>query len=92
MDEIMSAKVHDLVRKTASLVGGEFDVTKAGTPRIILQLPQFKCSVVYISRTGQWKLFFPFPAPAQEQRKMYFEGFDDFYTFVKEGRDAQLQG
>jgi hypothetical protein len=82
MDAETSLKVIEVVKRVADLVGGEYNVSPGGTPRIIVTIGRVKCSCVYISRSGQWKVFFPFPAAAQDQEKMYFEDLISFVQFV----------
>lgn len=74
-----------VVRDAAYLLGGEFDTTQAGVPRIILRLGPIKASVVYVARSDQWKMFTPFPSDGNQTRE-YFGSFRELVDAVKERR------
>lgn len=76
------AQIHGKVATAAEHLGGEFNVTLKGVPRVILHLPPCKVSLVYLATSNQWKVFWPFPAKEQERR--YFDNMDAVERFVND--------
>ena len=75
-------KITNLVKYTAHQIGGEFNITSGGVPRIIYKGKDISFSIVYIARINKWKIFFPFPAEHDEQKKEYFEDIEKLKSFL----------
>jgi hypothetical protein len=76
--------IFELVKKASEVLNAEFNIAPKGAPRIIIRLRDFKASAVFISRSNQWKLFYPFPA--REQKRLYFSSFDELERYVDANR------
>lgn len=68
------------VRKVADMLCGEFKTSNAGVPHIIFKGKSFKYSAVYLARTGQWKIFYPYPST--RQTRVYFKDFEKFLEYL----------
>lgn len=70
------------VKDYAKTLGGEFNLTRKGVPRIIMTGRDMKMSLVYAARSDVWKAFFPYPAKKQERK--YFNTTNDLILFLTE--------
>ena len=83
-----------LVECVAVCLGGEYDLTSGGVPRIIFECAYMrtdkdgasidnrpmKISVVYLASSNQWKAFWPFPS--DEQQKQYFKTISNLVEWL----------
>jgi len=68
------------VKYYAEALGGEFNLTPKGVPRIIINGADMKLSLVYVARSNIWKAFLPYPSNKQE--KEYFQTTDALVDFL----------
>lgn len=78
--------IFSIVKNAAFVIGGTFDVTNTGVPRIIYKKELFSCSVVYCANSRIWKIFHPFPKKRENQKRIYFNNLQE----VKEYLYAQV--
>ncbi|RLC39282.1 hypothetical protein DRH27_00090 [Candidatus Falkowbacteria bacterium] len=76
------------VGKASLFLQGEFNLTRAGVPRIIVKTKTCTYSIVYLARADKWKLFYPFPGEPLSQKKKYFESLQYVKTFLEDNRDS----
>ena len=74
--------INKFVEDFAYELGGEFNVTANGVPRIIMKGREMKISLVYVAKSNVWKAFFPFPSAEQERK--YFENSEQLVQFLLE--------
>ena len=70
------------VKEHAEALGGEFNLTQKGVPRIIMTGKEMKISLVYVARSNIWKAFYPYPSKNQERK--YFHSAMDLLIFLTE--------
>jgi hypothetical protein len=78
-----SSKIKSIVKDTANLLNGKYDETVDGVPRIIISGTYNTFSIVYVARSGEWKVFYPFPADVDKQKKIYFKFTEDLKTYLE---------
>ena len=77
-----SEEINNFVQLFADELGGEFNVTENGVPRIIMKGSEMKISLVYVAKSNIWKAFHPFPS--SNQTREYFESSEQLVKFLQE--------
>ena len=70
------------VKSYAETLGGEFNLTPKGVPRIIMTGATEKISLVFVAKSNIWKAFYPYPS--DDQQRKYFKSRAELISFLHE--------
>jgi len=77
-----SEKIIKHVKYVAHLLGGEYNLSRSGVPRILFHNEKCSASLVYVAHDNQWKIFYPYPSI--EQERIYFSKNKDMVDWLYE--------
>jgi hypothetical protein len=80
-----SDEIKKMMKDCAGVVSAEYNESRTGVPRIIVDLGECKASIIYVNKEDRWKLFWPFPA--KNQIRVYFDNFKQVTEYVHDRRE-----
>jgi len=81
----MTYTIDERVRTSARLLGGEFCVSKRGTPHVLVEIDEgVEASVCYFASSKTWRVYYPFGLERRHQEVTTHNTIEEVETRLQE--------